>query len=113
MTSEERIEALEKTILGMQSAFDDYASIHQQLAGQARIYEAAVSALVAAHPQPELLRPVLVHELALVDASSVAISNSEERVVGVQSAQRVVMKALAACEARQAQAAQVPRPMGE
>lgn len=100
MTPDERITAIEQNLQQMHAAFDQYGRIHQQLAGQTRIYEAAVFALIASHPCPGTLAPVLADELAGVEAGTVAESNSEERLVGVQSAQRVLMQALAVAHSR-------------
>lgn len=94
MNSEERIAALEQELLQLRVAFAETARIHQDIGGQARMYEAAVLALVLSHPQPDLLGPVLHEHLARIEAGAVAVSNTEEHLQGVQDAQNLLMLAL-------------------
>ena len=94
MTQEERIATLEQELLQLRSAFAETARIHQELGGEARMFEAAVLALVLSHPMPNVLGPVLHEHLSKLEAGVVAVSNTEEHLQGVQSAQNLLMLAL-------------------
>ena len=100
MTPEERIAALEAELLQLRSAFAEYARIHQEFGGHDRMYHAAVLALIASHPAPELLEPALAHHLAKVDANVVSTSPTEEHLQGAQEAHTLLNLALAEAQAR-------------
>lgn len=94
MTTNERVAALEKELSELRAAFAETARMHQELGGQARMYESAVLALIFSHPRPDLLGPHLENHLARVEAGVVAVSNTEEHLQGVQDAQNLLMLAL-------------------
>ena len=100
MTHEERIAALEQELRQFRAAFADYARIHQEFAGHDRMYRAAIRALIVSHPEPEFLEPVLAHHLATVDASAVAVCESEEHLQGVQEAHNLLNLALSEAQTR-------------
>lgn len=94
MNQEARIASLETALTDLRDAFAETARIHQELAGQARVFEAAVLALIASHPRPDLLGPHLARHLSRVEAGAVGAAETEEHVQGVQDAQAVLMLAL-------------------
>ena len=100
MTPEERIAALEQELAKLRAAFAETARIYQDIGGQSRMFEAAVLALVVAHPNPELLGPILHGHLSRIEAGAVAAAETEEHLQGVQNAQRVLMLALSEAEDR-------------
>ena len=100
MKPEERIASLEQELSQLRSAFAEYSLIHQDIGGQSRMYEAAVLALVASHPRPDLLGPVLEEHLSRLEAGVVAVANTEEHLQGAQAAQEVLMFALSESVAR-------------
>ena len=94
MSQEERIVALEKQLSELRASFAETALIYQHIGGETRMFEAAVLALIASHPRPDLLGPDLHQHLARVDASAVSAAETEQHLQGVQDAQTVLIVAL-------------------
>ena len=100
MTQEERLEALERELRQLQQNFAETARIHQELGGENRMYEAAIHALILAHPEPVLLKHFLEDHLSQVEAGAVAVASTEEPLQGVQHAQSVLMLAVSEAVSR-------------
>jgi hypothetical protein len=94
MNQEERIAVLEKQLAELRAALAETALIYQDIGGQTRMYEAAVLALIASHPRPDLLAPDLHQHLARVEANAVAVAETDQHLQGVQDAQAVLNVAL-------------------
>jgi hypothetical protein len=89
MTAEDRISKLEKELSDLKNNFREYAEIHQYDIGQSEAFRAAITALIAAHPNPDLL---VDQHLARPDAHEVFQSNNEERLQGLQDAQTYLLE---------------------
>lgn len=101
MTSEDRIATLEKELAKLRADFSEAIEIIQYLGGQDRAFEAAVLAVIATHPHPELLEPALNENLARTEAGIVHQSQSDAHLQGMQEAQNVLLAALKNALARQ------------
>ncbi len=100
MNDEERISTLEADLASLRSALGTAEPVRQYLAGERRVYEASILALVLSHPRPDLLAPVLEDHLLRVEAGVAALSSVEEHLEGVHAAQKSLRQALAAALGR-------------
>jgi hypothetical protein len=91
---EARIATLAGELAGLRAGIASAERTRQHLAGERRVYEAATLALVASHPQPHLLGPVLEDHLTRVEAGVVALSGLEAHLEGVHAAQKSLRHAL-------------------
>jgi hypothetical protein len=94
MNDQQRIAALEQELVQLRAAFAEYARTHQELGGQGRAFEAAIFALVASHPRPDILGPSLQDHLAKLEAGVVAQAETDEHLQGVQDTQAVLLATL-------------------
>ena len=92
MTPEERIAALERGLSELLDNFREYGTIHQYEIGQTEAYRAAITALIACHPDPERLTAQLAEHVARPEAEAVFQSNNEERLRGLQDAQAYLLE---------------------
>lgn len=101
MDAAQQIQALAAELARLRADFRKYDRALQQLKGIDRAFQAAVLALVATHPRPDLLAQGLREYLARLEASAVAVDVSDEHVRGVQQGQEVLLAALADAESWQ------------
>jgi hypothetical protein len=94
MSQEERIVALEKELGELRATFREYALIHQEIGGEARMYEGATLALIETHPRADLLSPRLLQTLREIEANAVSAAETEQHLQGVQDAQSDLISAL-------------------
>jgi hypothetical protein len=87
MSNDDRIEKLEKELVALKINFLEYAKIHQHEIGESNAFRAAITALIAAHPDPDLLAVQLREHMARLEAAEVFQANNEERLQGLQVAQ--------------------------
>ena len=90
----DRLDDLENQIASLRADLKTFVNIHQYLGGQNRAMENTVLALVASHPRPDLLAPVLNEHLSRTEAGIVAESRTEEHLQGFQEAQKLLLLAL-------------------
>jgi hypothetical protein len=91
MDNERRLATLEQEIESLRQNFQEYAKIHQHILGESQAFQAAITALIAAHPDPDLLADQLQHHLARPEAREVFEANNEERLQGLQAAQAYLL----------------------
>lgn len=91
MSTEERIEKLETELAAFKANFQEYAKIHQYEIGESQAFRAAITALIAAHPDPDLLAVQLQEHMARPEAAEVFQANNEERLQGLQDAQTYLL----------------------
>jgi hypothetical protein len=94
MNQEERVAQLEREIAKLKNDFEEYGRIAQDIGGSTRMFEAAVIALIASHPRPDLLASQLTDYLARVEAGIVHNSQAEEHLQGAQAAQTMLLDVL-------------------
>lgn len=92
MPPEERIAKLEQEIVDLKNNFREYAKIHQHVIGESQAFQAAITALIAAHPDPDQLATQLHQHLARPEAHEVFQANNEERLQGLQDAQAYLLE---------------------
>jgi hypothetical protein len=92
MDNERRLAVLELELAALKDNLREYAKIHQGLIGETQSYQAAVTALIAAHPDPDLLAVQLHQHLARPEAGAVFQSDTEERLQGLQTAQSYLLE---------------------
>jgi hypothetical protein len=91
MSTDGRIHKLEQEIGILKDNFEQYAKTHQHILGESEAYRAAVIALIATHPDPDILAGQLHQHLSRPEAAAVFQSNSEERLQGLQAAQSYLL----------------------
>jgi chromosome condensin MukBEF ATPase and DNA-binding subunit MukB len=94
MTSEERIEQLEKEVAQLRCDLTEVIQIFSQEGGRARAFEQAVLALITATPPNALLDKVLPDLLARTEAHVVSEILMEPHLDGVQLAQELILEHL-------------------
>ena len=92
MSADGRIHKLEQEIGILKNNFEEYAKIHQYVIGESQAFQAAVTALIAAHPDPDALSDQLHQHLARPEAHEVFQANNEERIQGLQAAQAYLLE---------------------
>jgi hypothetical protein len=92
MTNEDRIMRLEQELTELKSNLREYAKIHQHDIGESQAFRAAIIALIASHPNPDMLAVQMQQHLAQVEADVVARANTEERLQGLQAAQSYLLE---------------------
>jgi hypothetical protein len=92
MDNERRLAALELELTSLKDNLREYAKIHQYVIGQAQAFHAAITALIAAHPDPDLLAVQLHQHLARPEAHEVFQANNDERLQGLQAAQSYLLE---------------------
>ena len=91
MSIEEDVVQLQRELSELKNNFREYGTIHQYDLGQAEAFRAAITAIIAAHPDPDLLAAHLEQHLSRPEAREVFQSNNEERLQGLQAAQSYLL----------------------
>jgi hypothetical protein len=94
MTSEDRIEQLEREVARLRSDLTEVIHIFSHEGGRARAFQQAVLAMITATPPNALLDKALPDLLARAEAHIVGEVLIEEHVDGIQSAQELILKHL-------------------
>jgi hypothetical protein len=92
MSIEDDVVQLQRELNELRQNFREYGTIHQYDLGQAQAFRAAITAIIAAHPDPDLLAVHLDQHLSRPEASEVFQSNNEERLQGLQAAQAYLLE---------------------
>lgn len=92
MDNERRLAALEQDLENLKENLREYAKIHQGLIGESQAFQAAITALIAAHPAPDLLVVQLHEHLSRPEVREIFQANNEERLQGLQAAQSYLLE---------------------
>lgn len=92
MDNERRLAELEHELESLKDNLQEYTKIHQHIIGESQSYQAAITALIASHPDPDLLAEQLHQHLARPEAGAVFQANTEERLEGLQEAQAYLLE---------------------
>jgi hypothetical protein len=92
MSIESEVAQLQQELAELKNNFREYGAIHQHDIGQAEAYRAAITAIIAAHPDPNLLAVHLNQHLSRPEAREVFQSNNDERLQGLQEAQSYLLE---------------------
>jgi hypothetical protein len=94
---------LEERVAELEAQLQTCMNVMQTARGHARIFEAAVLALIDTHPRPDLLQNSLNNLISIVEAAIVHESLSDAHVQAAQSAHRIITMALNQAFKRQQQ----------
>jgi hypothetical protein len=95
MTPEARTEALETEVAKLRADLATIAHVLSSEGGKQAVFHDALVALITATPPNPVLEKILADRLARTEARSVAESNMEAYLDGVQSAQEYVQSGVA------------------